>query len=56
MLETPQFLETYLAGDHRPAEIMHFEKSHRIIINRMIPPGFIRDPGPEKRAGSCQSH
>jgi len=35
-LETPKFLETYLAGDYRPAEIMHFGKSHRIIINRMV--------------------
>ena len=36
MLAESKFLETYLAGDHRPAEIMHFGKSHRIIINRMV--------------------
>ena len=40
MLAESKFLETYLAGDHRPAEIMHFGKSHRIIINRMVS----RDP------------
>jgi Fe-S-cluster containining protein len=35
MLAEPKFYETYLAGDFRPAEIMHFGKSHRIMINRM---------------------
>ena len=35
MLAESKFLETYLAGDYRPAEIMHFGKSHRIVINRM---------------------
>ena len=29
-------LETYLAGDHCPTEIMDFGKSHRIIINRRV--------------------
>jgi uncharacterized protein len=37
MLDNSKFLATYLAGDHRPAEIMHFGKSHRIVINRMVP-------------------
>ena len=38
MLENPKFLETYLAGEHRPEEIMHFGKAHRIFINRSIQP------------------
>ena len=36
MLATPAFLNTYLAGDHRPEEIMQFGKSHGIVINRII--------------------
>ncbi len=36
MLDNPQFLETYLAGEHRPEEIMEFGKSHRIFINRSV--------------------
>jgi hypothetical protein len=32
----PEVLDTYLAGDHRPDEIMQFGKSHRIIINRLF--------------------
>jgi hypothetical protein len=35
MLDTPAFLSTYLAGEHRPEEIMQFGKSHGILINRM---------------------
>jgi Fe-S-cluster containining protein len=35
MLAESKFRETYLAGDYRPAEIMHFGKSHQIMINRM---------------------
>jgi len=45
LLDNPKFLETYLAGDHRPAEIMHFGKSHRIIINRTV--------RQDSSAGSC---
>lgn len=40
MLAESKFLDTYLDGDHRPAEIMNFGKSHRIIINRAVS----RDP------------
>jgi hypothetical protein len=36
MLEAPAFLKTYLAGKHRPEEIMQFGKSHGILINRMV--------------------
>jgi len=36
MLAELKFRETYLAGDYRPAEIMHFGKSHQIMINRMV--------------------
>ena len=36
MLATPAFVNTYLAGDHRPEEIMQFGKSHGIVINRMM--------------------
>jgi Fe-S-cluster containining protein len=36
MLENPKFLETYLAGEHRPEEIMQFGKTHRIFINRSV--------------------
>ncbi len=36
MLENSKFLETYLAGEHRPEEIMQFGKAHRIFINRSV--------------------
>jgi uncharacterized protein len=36
MLEVPKFLSTYLAGDHKPEEIMVFGRAHRIRINRMV--------------------
>jgi len=36
MLATPSFLNTYLAGDHRPEEILQFGKSHGIGINRIL--------------------
>ena len=36
LLENTKFLETYLAGDYRPEEIMHFGKTHRITINRIM--------------------
>lgn len=35
MLETPAFLETYIAGEYRPEAIMQFGKSHGIVINRV---------------------
>lgn len=35
MLDTPRFLETYLAGDFKPEEITDFGKTHKIAINRM---------------------
>lgn len=38
MLENPKFLEIYLAGEHRPEEIMQFGKIHRIVINRRVHP------------------
>jgi Fe-S-cluster containining protein len=36
MLDNPQFLKTYLAGDFKPGEIMAFGKTHRIVINKMV--------------------
>ena len=36
MLENPRFLDTYLAGEHLPDEIMQFGKSNRIIINHLL--------------------
>jgi hypothetical protein len=36
MLDAPRFLETYLAGDFKPEEIMAFGKTHGIVINRMV--------------------
>jgi len=36
MLDTPRFLDTYLAGDFKPGEIMDFGKTHQISINRMM--------------------
>jgi len=36
MLDTPKFLETYLAGDYCPEEIMRFGKTHAIKINRTV--------------------
>ena len=36
MLDTPAFLNAYLAGDYRPEAVMAFGKSHGIIINRVI--------------------
>ena len=36
MLDTPAFLETYLAGEFKPEAIMRFGKSHGIIINKMM--------------------
>ena len=35
MLDTPVFLESYLAGEFRPEAIMDFGKTHKILINRM---------------------
>nr|WP_321401677.1 YkgJ family cysteine cluster protein [uncultured Desulfobacter sp.] len=36
MLSVPAFLNTYMAGDFKPEEIMEFGKAHRIVINRMM--------------------
>jgi len=36
MLDTPRFLDTYLAGDFKPEEIMDFGKTHRIAINQKM--------------------
>jgi Fe-S-cluster containining protein len=36
MLDAPRFLETYLAGDLRPEEVVAFGKAHRIAINRVV--------------------
>jgi len=36
MLDTSAFLNTYLAGDYRPEEIMEFGKTYGILINRMV--------------------
>jgi len=33
MLKTPKFLSTYLAGEHKPEEVMAFGKTHHIFIN-----------------------
>jgi uncharacterized protein len=33
MLKTPKFLSTYLAGEHKPEEVMAFGKTHQIVIN-----------------------
>lgn len=35
MLESPKFLSTYLAGDHKPEEVMLFGRAHRIRINQL---------------------
>lgn len=36
MLDAPLFLNTYLAGESKPEEIMAFGKTHRIVINKMV--------------------
>ena len=36
MLDTPAFLNAYLAGEYRPEAVMAFGKSHGIIINRVM--------------------
>jgi hypothetical protein len=36
MLDTPAFINTYLAGEYRPEAVMAFGQSHGIIINRVI--------------------
>ena len=33
MLKSPKFLSTYLAGEHKPEEVMAFGKTHHIFIN-----------------------
>ena len=36
MLSSPPFLSTYEDGDFKPAEIMEFGKTHKIVINKMM--------------------
>jgi uncharacterized protein len=36
MLSVPAFLNTYKKGEYKPAEIMEFGKTHKIIINKMV--------------------
>ncbi|WP_231716579.1 YkgJ family cysteine cluster protein [Desulfosarcina alkanivorans] len=45
MLETPAFLDTYLAGEYRPEAIMQFGKSHGIVINRLAGQGRAEKEG-----------
>ena len=33
MLKAEKFLSTYLAGEHRPQEVIAFGKTHQIVIN-----------------------
>ncbi len=33
MLNSAKFISTYLAGEHRPDEVMAFGKTHQIVIN-----------------------
>jgi len=33
MLKTSKFLSTYLAGEHKPEEVMAYRKIYRIVIN-----------------------
>ncbi|GAB6905537.1 conserved hypothetical protein [Desulfosarcina cetonica] len=39
MLDTPAFLNVYLAGEHKPEAVMVFGKTHGIGINRMLAAG-----------------
>ena len=36
MLDTPRFLDTYMAGEYKPEEIMVFGKTHGIVINKFV--------------------
>jgi Fe-S-cluster containining protein len=36
MLDAPRFMQTYLAGESKPEEVMAFGKSHAIVINKMV--------------------
>jgi len=36
MLEAPRFMQTYMAGESKPEEVMAFGKSHGIVINKMV--------------------
>jgi len=36
MLDTPRFMQTYLAGESKPEGVMAFGQSHRIVINKMV--------------------
>ena len=39
MLEAPEFLCTYQAGEFAPREMLNFGRAHNIVINRMAAPG-----------------
>ncbi len=36
MLKAPKFLSNYLAGEHKPGDVMAFGKTHNIVINLNI--------------------
>ena len=36
MLGAPRFMQTYLAAESKPEEVMAFGKSHDIVINKMV--------------------
>jgi len=35
-MEAPRFMQTYMAGESKPEEVMAFGKSHGIAINKMV--------------------
>lgn len=35
-MDAQRFLQTYLAGELKPEEVMAFGKSHQIVINKMV--------------------
>ncbi|BBO87302.1 YkgJ family cysteine cluster protein [Desulfosarcina ovata] len=43
MLDTPAFLNVYLAGEYRPEAVMAFGKTHNIGINRVLVAGSEND-------------
>ena len=47
MLAVPKFLSTYLSGEFKPEEIVHFGKTFNIVINRVVSPepGSMADSG-----------
>ena len=40
MLEAPEFLSTYQAGEFAPREMLNFGRAHNIVINHMAAPGL----------------